>query len=360
MKGPLTHFPITKTKISKVTKKFELTDPAQRKEYFETKAGPEIKKLKKYFKENTFIAYLLGKKNSGKGTYTKLMAEIFGADKIGHISVGDLVRASYKDINDPKKRKEIVEYLEQHYRGYISIEDAIDALIGKNQKALLPTEFILALVKREIDKFDRKVIFIDGFPRDLDQVQYSLYFRDLANYRLDPDIFVVINIPESVLDERMRNRVVCPKCQAPRNLTVFATKEIGFDKKSKEFFLICDNPACHGVRMVGKEGDSAGIESIRERLELDDKLMKKVMSIYGIPKVLLRNAVPVSAIKDGIVDDYEITPKYVYKRDEKTGKVTTSEEPWIIKDDEGVDSYSLLAPPVMIGLIKQLVKALEL
>lgn len=360
MKGPLKDFPVIKTKVPNLTKRFNLTDPKERKEYFEAKVGIEITKLKKYFENDTFIAYFLGKKASGKGTYTKLMAEIFGADKIGHISVGDVVRATHKEIDDPKKKKEIIEYMEQHYRGYISIVDAIDALIDKNQQTLLPTEFILALVKREIDKFERKAVFIDGFPRDLDQVQYSLYFRDLVNYRLDPDIFVAINIPESVLDERMRNRVVCPKCQAPRNLTVFATKEVGFDEKSKEFFLICDNPECGGARMVGKEGDSAGIESIRERLDLDDKLIEKVMSLHGIPKVLLRNSVPINSIKDGIVDDYEITPKFVYTRDEKTGKITTSEEPWVVKDDEGVDSFSLLAPPVVVGLIKQLVQALGL
>lgn len=360
MKGPLTDFPITKTKIPNLTKRFDLTDPQQRKEYFEAKAGPEIIKLKEYFKNNTFVAYLLGKKNSGKGTYTKLMAEIFGKEKISHISVGDLVRETHKIIEDPKERKDVVEYLEKNYRGYISIEDAINALIGKNQKILLPTEFILTLVKREISKLNRKVVFLDGFPRDLDQIQYSLYFRDLIDYRSDPDIFVVINIPESVLDERMRNRVVCPICQTPRNLTVLATKKVGWDEKAKKFFLICDNPECKGARMVGKEGDDAGIESVRERLELDDKLIKKVMSLHGIPKVLLRNAVPVDSIKKGIVDDYEITPKYVYERDAKTGKVATREEPWIIKDDEGIDSYSLLAPPVVVALIKQLVQALEL
>jgi len=288
------------------------------------------------------------------------MAEIFGADKIGHISVGDLVRETHKIIEDPEERKKVLEYLEQHYRGYISLDDAIDALIGKNQKVLLPTEFILALIKREIDKMGRKAVFLDGFPRDLDQIQYSLYFRDLINYRSDPDIFVAINIPESVLDERMRNRVVCPKCQAPRNLTTFPTKEAGYDKETKKFFLKCDNPDCEGARMIGKEGDSAGIESIRERLELDEKLIKKVMTLHGIPKVLLRNAIPVSSIEEGLVDDYEITPKYVFKHDEATGQVTISEEPWIVKDDEGNDSYSLLAPPVVVGLIKQLVKALEL
>ena len=360
MKGPLTNFPIIKTKVPGVRKKFDLNNPKDRQEYFQAKAGEEINKLKKYFKNNTFVTYLLGKKNSGKGTYTKLMAEIFGADKIGHISVGDMVRETHKIIDDPQEKQKLIEYLEQHYRGYISIEDAIDALVGKNQKVLLPTEFILTLVKRKIDNLDRKIIFLDGFPRDLDQIQYSLYFRDLINYRSDPDIFVAINIPESVLDERMRNRVVCPKCQAPRNLTTFPTKEAGYDKDTEQFFLKCDNPECEGARMVGKEGDNAGIESIRDRLELDDKLIKKVMSLHGIPKILLRNAIPVNSIQNDIVDEYEITPKYIFKYDEQNNKVTINEEPWIVKDDEGNDSYSLLAPPVVVGLLKQLVKALEL
>ena len=52
--------------------------------------------------------------------------------------------------------------------------------------------------------------------------------------------------------------------------------------------------------MVGKEGDTAGIESIRERLDLDDKLAKKVMSLHGIPKVLLRNSVQSDSIEKNI------------------------------------------------------------
>src|SRR3990167_5525103 len=353
MKGPLNEFPIVKTKVPNLDRTFDLNDPKERTEYFEAKVGLEIAKLREFFKNNTFIAYLLGKKNSGKGTYTKLMAEIFGADKIAHISVGDLVRETHKIIQEPAERANIVEYLEENYRGYISIDEAIDALLGKNQKALLPTEFILTLVKREIDRLEKKVIFLDGFPRDLDQVQYSLYFRNLIDYRSDPDIFIAINIPLSVIDERMRNRVVCPVCHAPRNLTTFPTKEAGYDEKTKQFYLKCDNPECKSARMVGKEGDSAEIESIRERLELDDKLIKKVMSLHGIPKILLRNAIPVDSIEKNIVDEYEITPMYSFKLDEKTGKVVISEKPWIIKDDEGRDSYSLLAQPVVVALIKQ-------
>jgi len=345
-------FPLFKTKIEDVTKKFNLSDPKERKEYFEAKAGGEIAKLKKYFEKNTFIAYMLGKKNSGKGTYTKLMMEIFGKDKIDHISVGDVVRDVHAGIENDAKKKELAGYLQKNYRGYISIEEALKALLNRDTKTLLPTEFILALVKLEIAKRPKKSLFIDGFPREMDQISYSLYFRDLINFRDDQDIFVAIDIPEAVIDERMKYRVICPICHTPRNLKLFATNKVGYDEEKPEFYLICDDANCNSARMIGKEGDNLGIETIRERLELDDKIIEKAFSLYGIPKILLRNSVPVNMAKD-YVDDYEITPAYSYELNpDKTVKIV--ESPWIIKDDESVDSYSLLAPPVALSLIKQL------
>lgn len=353
-------FPLFKTKVEGVTKKFNLSDVAERKEYFEQKAGEEIKKLRQFFDEGkTFIVYLLGKKNAGKGTYTKLMMEIFGKDKIGHISVGDVVRDVHAAMEDEKEQKELIEYLKENYRGYISPEDGINALLGRDQKTLLPNEFIMALVKREIDKSGKKTIFLDGFPRNLDQVSYSLFFKELIDYRQDPDIFAAIDIPESVIDERMKYRVVCPVCHAPRNLKLFATEKVGYDEEKKEFSLICDNPECNGAKMSSKEGDNMGIESIRDRLELDGKLIDKVFSLHGVSKIFLRNAIPADSASE-TVDDYEITPAYSYEYDEASKTVKTIEAPFVVKDDEGVEVYSLLAPPVAVALIKQLVKTLGL
>jgi adenylate kinase family enzyme len=353
-------FPLFKTKVEGAAKKFNLSDINERKEYFETKAGTEIEKLKNFFDSGkTFIAYMLGKKNAGKGTYTKLLMEIFGKDKISHISVGDIVRDVHQAMESENEKKELLEYLKENYRGYISPEAGIEALLNRDQKTLLPNEFILALVKREIDKMGKKALFIDGLPRNLDQVSYSLFFKQLIDYREDPDIFVAIDIPEAVIDERMKNRVICPICHTPRNLKLFTTQEVGYDEEKKEFYLKCDNPDCNGARMGTKEGDNMGIESIRERLELDDKLINKIFSLHGVPKILVRNAVPVAAAKD-YVDDYEITPEYVYEYDAENKKVKTLEKPFIVKDDEGVEVYSLLAPPVAVSLIKQLVKVLGL
>lgn len=341
-------------------RKFGLNNPKERKEYFELKAGKEIKKLRNYFKKgNTFIAYLIGKKNSGKGTYSKMFAETIDPERVEHFSVGDMVRDIDKELKDKKKRKELINFLEKNYRGWSSIKELISALKKRNTRTLLPTELILALIKREIGKRKKKTLFIDGFPRDLDQINFTLFFRDLIGYRDDPDLFVLIDVPERVIDERIKYRRVCPYCQISRNLKLFPTSKIEYNSKKKEFYLLCDNPQCKNPRLLPKEGDSKGIKPIKGRLKKDEKLIAQAISLYGIPKVFLRNSVPKSKALE-YVDNYEITPEYSYQWSEKEKKVIVKEKPWVILDDEGKEAYSLLAAPVAVSLIKQITKVLNL
>lgn len=353
------NFPIFKTKIKGKTKKFDLTDPKEAQKYFEYKAGEEIARIKKYLKDNTFIAYFLGKKGAGKGTYSNLFIDIFGEDKVGHISVGDVVRSVDGEMKDPKKKSELIEFLKKNYRGYHSLEEILQSQEERSTtKPLLPTEYILALLKREISKVGKKALFIDGLPRNLDQVSYSLFFRELIGYRDDPDMFILIQIPEAVIDARIKTRVVCSKCANSRNTRLLITSIVGYDEKTNQFYLCCDNPKCNQTRMIAKEGDELGIEPIRERLNNDGKLIEQAFSLYGISKVLLKNSVPVKEAEE-MVDDYEITPEYVLEH-VGGGKVKVSTKPWVIKDDDGIDSYSLLAQPVALGMIKQIAEVLEL
>jgi adenylate kinase family enzyme len=352
-------FPIIKTKIKGITQKFDLSDPKERDSYFELKAGKEIKKLRDYLKKKTFIAYLLGKKNSGKGTYAKMFREIVDKDRIEHFSLGDAVRQLDSVIRDEEKKKELILFLEKNYRGYLSIEEIISTLEKRSTKSLLPSELVLALIKMEISNRGRKSFFIDGFPRSLDQVSYSLFFRELIDYREDPDVFILIDVPKAVIEERIKWRRVCPKCQTSRNLKLLPTSKIGYDEKNKDFYLICDNPSCKGEKMISKEGDELGNDLIRERLEMDEKLMRKAFSLYGIPKILLRNCIPVEKAAE-CVDDYEITPEYNYKWLPENSEIKTIEKPWQVSDDEGTASHSLLAAPVAVSLIRQMVKVLNL
>lgn len=351
-------FPITTTKVTGVTQNFDLSTPEGRAVYFDAKAGREIRALKKYFETKTFVAYLLAKKSAGKGTYTKLMREIFGS-VIAHISVGDVVRATHRIFEDESEhatRSEIMDYLEKHYRGYIPLSKAIDALLGRDTTTLLPTEFVLALVMREIDALPRGALFIDGFPRELDQVSYALFFRNLVDYRNDPDIFISIDIPMAVIDERMKYRVVCPVCQTPRNLKLLTTREVTYDETANQFNLLCDE---HHVPMVPKEGDTAGVAPIRARLEKDQELIDKMFSLHGVPRILVRNAIPADKALT-YVDPYELTPEYTYTWDPTEKKVVTKELPWTVLDDEGVEVHSLLAPAAVVSLLRQLVSVLKL
>ncbi len=356
-------FPIFKNRSpagSGQAKSFDLTDQKQRQEYFEYKAGAEIKKLKDFLeKGNTFVAYLMGKKSSGKGTYAKMFAEIVAPDKIAHFSIGDMIRSFDSVLKDENQKKEFVEFLQKNYRGFIPLEKIMESLEGRSTKVLLPTELILALAKREIDKLGRKAIFIDGFPRDVDQVSYSLFFRDLINYREDPDVFILIDVPTNIIDQRVKTRVICPLCNTSRSLKLLPTKNVEYDKAENKFHLICDNSACSGARMITKEGDENGIEPIRERLNKDEMLIKQAYALQGIPNIMLRNSIPVAQTQD-YTDDYEVTPEYSYEFDEKENKVLTHQKPWQVQDDEGNDVNSLMPPPVVVSMIKQLVQVLGL
>lgn len=352
------NFPVFKTKMPGKDRVFNLSDPKQAEDYFQYKAGDEIAKLKKYFENNTFVAYLMGKKNAGKGTYTKQFTSIFGTDKVAHISVGDVIREVDEEMADPSKKEALIEYLKKNYRGFFSLEEIVKSQEDRGTgKPLLPTEYILALLKREIDKIGHKTLFIDGLPRTLDQVSYSLFFRELIGYRDDPDMFVLIQIAESIIDERLKYRVVCPKCHTPRNPKLLVTSRIGYDEDQKKFYLKCDNPECKGERMITKEGDELGIEPIRERLVNDGKLIQQAFSLYGVPKILLRNDVPVAEAKE-TVDGYELTSEFVLSLE--GGEVKVSTKPWVIKNDEGVDSHSLMPQAVTVSMIKQIVEALGL
>jgi len=354
MKG--LEFPIIGTKTKGVTEKFDINSPGGRKKYFEAKAGDEIALIRKYLKNRTFVAYLIGKKNSGKGTYSQIFTEIFGDDNISLVSIGDIVRNVSADWDNFKK-SEKYEKLKKLYRGYLSFDDACDTLTGRSTDKLLPTEFVLALLKLHIRELKGKTLFIDGLPREMDQVSYSLFFRDLIDYRDDPDMFILIDIPEAVIDERIKYRVVCPECKNTRNTKLLITNKVEFSKKEGKYYLLCDSPRCKGGhRMLAKEGDNLGIDPIRGRLDKDEEILRKAFALHGIPKILLRNHVSYTEAKK-YFDDYEITPEYSFKN--KKGKIEVTEKAWTIIDDNGIMSVSLLSAPVVVSLLKQLAEVLE-
>ncbi|HQK63805.1 MAG TPA: hypothetical protein PLF16_01495, partial [Candidatus Staskawiczbacteria bacterium] len=116
---------------------------------------------------------------------------------------------------------------------------------------------------------------------------------------------------------------------------------------------------CNGTRMVTKEGDENGIEPIRARLEKDETLMCQVAKMHGIKKVFLRNSIPTRLTKE-YTDEYEITPEFIYNWNQEENIVEVSRRPWEVVDDSGERCNSLMPPPVVVSLVKQLVEVLDL
>ncbi|MCC7304486.1 nucleoside monophosphate kinase [bacterium] len=339
----------------KTGKTYDLDSVAGRRTYYQEKIGKEIEYLREYFKKQTFLGYWLAPKQSGKGTFMNGLKEIFGTDLFTHISVGDLVRKIDIEFKEGGKKSDIYKYALQHYRGDMHIDGAFEALSGRSTEKLVPTELVMVFLRREIEKYDKKSLFIDGFPRNLDQVSYALYFRELVNYRQDPDVFILINAPLTVLDERMKQRLVCPVCGNSRSLTLLPTEKIEYDQKEDKYFLICDLPGCTGGRMIAKEGDNLGIETIKSRILIDIEVMNRARNLYGIPKIELYNALEQEKTLD-YVDEYECTSECVYAHDTK-GNVTISKKLWLV--EEGKNNYNSLLPPAVITqLVKQLAKVL--
>ena len=354
--------PIFTTKVDGVTQTFNLNTVSGRQQYFNAKAGKEIEEIKEFLQNNTFVAFMLAKKNAGKGTYAKLFIELVGQDRVHQISVGDLIRTTHELLeSDAEGIKHLYHYLSTNYRGFVSSEAALKSILERStDKIDIPTELILALIKREIDKNPNKAFILDGFPRTTDQISYSLFFRQIMRLRDDPDFFVIIDIPDSIIDERIKYRKICPICNTPRNYKLLPTEKINFNSETNTFELICDNTNCEGYGktvLVDKEGDKLGIEPLKGRLAQDGMLIEQALNLHGIPCVKVRNHIPVTEIAK--FEDYEITKEYTYEHDTTSNTVKIHEDKWVVKDNDGIDCHSLLPSGAVLVMIKQIHQILK-
>lgn len=336
---------------------YNFTDKDDRAKYFQSKIGLEIEKLKKFMKNNTFIGYLIAPKNAGKGTYLSILKELLGEESFSHISVGDIVRRTHEEYEKECKNSKVYEYIVKNYRGLYTPNELFDSLVNRTTAKLILTEIIIMLIKREIDLIPRKTIFIDGFPRQASQIESTLFMRDILNYRNDPDLFVFINLPMQLIDERIKGRRTCPSCKFPYNMPLLPSSDVRFDKEKHEFYYVCDKPYCSNhQRAISKEGDELGIKNIEERIVNDLKLMEIMRKVYGVPKIELYNSLEIEKAFE-YCDEYEYTKSYRYEiNDDKINIIESNFE--IV--DHGKRYLSLKAESVIPQFIKQLVDVFKL
>lgn len=144
---------------------------------------------------------LLGPPGAGKGTQATAISKMFD---IPHISTGDLFRENLK--NETPLGLKAKSYMDA----------------GK----LVPDELVIALVEDRIVRDDcANGYLLDGFPRTVAQAGALDEFNAKIGKGLD--YAVNIDVPETLLVERMVGRRSCPKCGATYHVIYNPPKEEG-------------------------------------------------------------------------------------------------------------------------------------
>ncbi len=130
---------------------------------------------------------VMGVQGSGKGTQAKLLAEALDLE---HISVGDIFRWN----------------VEHHTKLGAQVRRIVAA--GE----LVSDDLVGAVVRRRLDEHDWNFGFIiDGFPRNQPQARFFLESYDI-------DAVILLDVPDSVVEERILSRRLCSRCGLDYNL----------------------------------------------------------------------------------------------------------------------------------------------
>jgi adenylate kinase len=177
---------------------------------------------------------IFGPPGSGKGTLSSRLASKL---RIDQIATGDMIREEMKQ--NTELGKTIASYA--------------------NKGELVPDEIVVkALSKRLNQPNDHKGFILDGYPRTLEQAKALEGITRI-------DAIIRINIPESMLIERLSNRIICRKCGTIYNLKYLKPKKVGE----------CD--IC-GEELYTREDDKPTV--IKERLKIYEMDTQPIIEYY--------------------------------------------------------------------------------
>ncbi len=125
---------------------------------------------------------IIGAPGSGKTTDAELIAKR-NPDLIVHYSTGDLLRAEV--ASGSELGKEIKSYIDN----------------GK----LVPLEIVINTIKSAIEKADKPIVLIDGFPRSVEQMK-ALDEMLKENKEIDLVAVIEVVVSEDVARERVLGR----------------------------------------------------------------------------------------------------------------------------------------------------------
>lgn len=178
-----------------------------------------------------------GAPGAGKGTQSKILSEL---KNIPHISTGDLLR----------------EQVALKTQIGLEIEETL------NQGGFATDEVMSELIRQKIN-LSKKSFILDGFPRNIAQVNYL--DKILNDFHIQNPKYIYLKVEDNVILERLKFRLNCSNCNLIINIP------------SKNDNLIC--PKCNFINSFKKRNDDK-IEIIKKRLEIFYATTKPVIDYY--------------------------------------------------------------------------------
>ena len=182
------------------------------------------------------IVILLGAPGSGKGTVADYLAG--ENSRLKHVSSGDLLRGAIAAGTDAGK--EAKEYMDKG--------------------ALVPDALIARMIKDVIAETEGEVtMLLDGFPRNVAQAEI------LAATGAKIRRVILVDVPDSIIQDRIAGRRVCPKCKAGYHVTGLPPRVEG----------VCDK--C-GTALVIRKDDNP--ETVKDRLVVYHRETEPLIAYY--------------------------------------------------------------------------------
>ena len=183
------------------------------------------------------IVILLGAPGSGKGTIAGKLA--FENASMKHVSSGDLLRGAIA-------------------KGTAAGLEAKDYMEKGN---LVPDALIATMIKDVVAETEGDVtMLLDGFPRNLAQAKI------LEEMGAPVTSAVLIDVPDSIIQDRIAGRRTCPKCKAGYHVRNLPPKVEG----------VCDH--C-GEALVIRKDDNP--ETVKDRLVVYHQQTEPLISYYS-------------------------------------------------------------------------------
>lgn len=182
---------------------------------------------------------LLGAPGAGKGTQAKRLADRF---HMRHLSSGDILRAEKSSGSDLGKT--LAQYMDA----------------GK----LVPDDVVVRVMAQAIAAPRQETgLLLDGFPRTVPQARALDVQLEALGAPLD--LVAAIDVPESLIVERITGRRSCPQCGEAYHVRFLPPRQAG----------VCDK--C-GSRLVQRDDDKE--EVVRKRLAVYREQTEPLVEYY--------------------------------------------------------------------------------